>query len=175
MQPNRNLAQWAAIQNRIAAPDNRLVLVGMVLVVAYTGMAMAGWRWLWLAGVQENELYKQLTGLALVLLFIAQWRLTVARTRGTTPHPGRLLLLHRNWGVLAPLLLFLHASSFGHAYVQVMCLAFLALLALGLLQRSVVRLNLSWLTTSWLVTHIALAAMLMLLVGYHAFNSFYYE
>jgi hypothetical protein len=175
MQISRNFSQQATGQNRTAIPDNQLALVGMILIVAYAGMAVAGWHWPWLVSLQEIELYKQLTGLAMVLLFAAQWRLMLVRAQGAPRRPGRMLLSHRNWGVLAPVLLYLHASGFGHAYVQFMCLAFLALLALGFMHRPINRLNQSWVMTTWLVTHIALAAMLMLLVGYHAFNSFYYE
>ena len=172
MQMNRDFVQQATGQNR---PDDRWALMGMLLIVAYAGLAIAGWHWSWLIILQEIELYKQFTGLALVLLFVAQWRLMVVRVRATPGRPGRMLTSHRNWGVLAPLLLFFHASDFGHAYVQLMCLVFLVLLSLGFLHRPIYRLKQSWLTTSWLVTHVALAAMLMLLVGYHTFNSFYYE
>ena len=172
MQMKREFAQQAIWQN---SPDDRWALVGLVLIVAYAGLAITGWHWSWLISLQEIELYKQLTGLTMVLLFIAQWRLMVARIRATTGRPVWLLQSHRNWGVLAPLLLFFHASDFGHAYVQLMSLAFLVLLSLEYLHRPIYRLNQSWLTTSWLVTHVALAAMLMLLVSYHTFNSFYYE
>jgi len=172
MHIDRDFAQQATWQNR---PEDRWALLGIVLIVAYVGLAIAGWHWSWLISLQEIELYKQFTGLTMVLLFVAQWRLMVARVRATPHRPVRMLQSHRNWGVLAPLLLFFHASDFGHAYVQLMCLAFLVLLSLGFLHRPIYRLNQSWLTTSWLVTHVALAAMLMLLVGYHAFNSFYYE
>ena len=175
MQGSQSFARQAMGQSRTAVPDSRLALVGMLLVVAYAGLAIAGWHWPWLVSLQEIELYKQLTGLAMVLLFAAQWRLMLVRAQGAPRRPGRMLLSHRNWGVLAPVLLYLHASGFGHAYVQLMCLAFLALLTLGFMHRPINRLNQSWLMTGWLVTHVALAAMLMLLVGYHAFNSFYYE
>jgi cytochrome b561 len=47
--------------------------------------------------------------------------------------------------------------------------------ALGLLQRPVARLNRNWLSAGWLVVHVGLAAMLVFLIAYHAFNAFYYE
>ncbi len=143
-------------------------------MAAFAAQALWGWRWEWLAGLQEDELYKQLTGLVLVLFFSWQWRLSVARMTVAVP-PSRLLAVHRDYGALAPLLLYLHAISFGHAYIKVMSLAFLGLVALGLLHGPIARLNRNWVNTGWLVTHIALATVLVFLIGYHAFNAFYYE
>lgn len=147
---------------------------GVLLMAAFVAQALWGWRWEWLAGLQEIELYKQLTGLALVLFFITQWRLSVARMGSASP-ATRLLALHQDQGALAPLLLYLHAISFGHAYIKVMSLAFLCLVALGLLHGPITRLKHTWINTGWLVTHIALATVLVFLIGYHAFNAFYYE
>ncbi|MCL4790704.1 MAG: hypothetical protein KJ040_01480 [Gammaproteobacteria bacterium] len=147
---------------------------GALLMAAFLAQALWGWRWEWLAGLQENELYKQLTGLALVLFFMMQWRLSVARMGSASP-ATRLLTLHRDQGALAPLLLYLHAIALGHAYIRVMSLAFLGLVTLGFLHGPITRLNRNWVNTGWLVTHVALAAVLVLLIGYHAFNAFYYE
>lgn len=150
------------------------LLTGTLLILAYLAQLISGWRWEWLAALQENELYKQLTGLALASFFLMQWRLSLARMSGMSP-ATRLLGSHQQYGALAPLLLYLHAISTGYAYIQVMSLAFLALVALGLLQQPLARVNRAPLNTVWLVTHVALAALLVLLIGYHAFNAFYYE
>jgi hypothetical protein len=164
-------------QRMTRAPDamSRWTLTGTVLLLTYAVLAIGDWRWSWLAGWQDIELYKQLTGGALVMLIVAQWRLTVARIEGTPRTANRLLIAHRYWGALAPLLLYLHADEFGHAYIRVMCLSFLGLISLGLLHQPLNRLNRPWVMTTWLVTHVALATMLIALIGYHAFNSFYYE
>jgi hypothetical protein len=153
----------------------RWTLVGMTLVAAYAALAISDWRLAWLSALQEIELYKQLTGLVLVILFAAQWRLTAVRMKGEPRLASRFLPSHRYWGALAPVWLYLHADDLGHAYIRAMCLAFLGLVCLGLLQQLVTRLHRSWLTSIWLVTHVALAAMLIPLIGFHAFNSFYYE
>ena len=150
------------------------LVTGTLLMAAFVAQTLWGWRWEWLAGLQENELYKQLTGLALVIFFMMQWRLSVARMGGTI-RAARLLTLHRGLGALAPLLLYLHAISFGYAYIRVMSISFLGLVALGLLQQPLARLNNSRLNTAWLVVHVTLATVLPFLIGYHAFNAFYYE
>lgn len=162
-------------QQRSVAPEASVgwTLIGMASVVTYAALATSDWRWLWLAALQEIELYKRLSGLALVLLIAAQWRLTTARIKGTSRRTD--LASHRYWGTLAPLLVYLHADELGHAYVRVMCLAFLGLISLGLLHKPISRLRRSSLTTTWLITHVALATMLVFLIGYHAFNSFYFE
>ena len=150
------------------------LLTGALLIAAYLAQLVFGWRWESLAALQANETWKQLTGLVLVLFFVMQWRLSVARMGSAAP-ATRLLTLHRDQGALAPLLLYLHAISFGYAYIQVMSVAFIGLVALGLLQQPLARLNSNRLNTAWLVVHVALAAALPLLIGYHAFNAFYYE
>jgi hypothetical protein len=161
-----------------AAPvrqDARWALAGAVLTSAYFAQVVWGWRWEWLALLQDIELYKQLSGLALVVLIAAQWQLSAARMLRRAGPGAALLAMHRQRGALAPILLYLHSISLGHAYVRVMSLVFLALLALGLLQRPLARLGRDWIGSAWLVAHVALATSLVLLVGYHAFNAFYYE
>ena len=147
---------------------------GALLIAAYVAQTIWGWRWEWLAALQVNELYQQLSGLVLVLFFLMQWRLSVARMGSASP-TTRLLTLHRDQGALGPLLLYLHAISFGHAYIRVMSISFLGLVALGLLQQPLARLNSNPVISAWLVIHVALAIVLPFFIGYHAFNAFYYE
>ncbi len=151
------------------------MLAGLALVMAFAVQEIWDWRFAWLSALQEGELYKRLTGLALVVFLAMQWRLSAARMSGATQPARRLLASHRNFGALAPLLFYVHAESLGHAYIKAMSLAFFALVSLGLLYRPTVGLKRRWLTASWLVVHVGLAAMLVFLVGYHAFNAFYYE
>lgn len=164
-----------AEQGAPAPRDARWVLAGVVLTGAYLAQVVWGWRWEWLAQLQAIELYKQLSGFALVMLFAAQWGLSVVRMAHGTRPGAALLAMHRHRGALAPVLLYLHAISLGHAYVRVMSLAFLALLGLGLLQRPLARLGRDSIGFAWLVAHVALASALVFLIGYHAFNAFYYE
>ena len=151
------------------------LLAGMFFVALYITQAIAGWNLGWLAALQEIELYKQFTGLALTLLFLMQWRLTLSRMEGATQNATRRLVTHRHWGAAAPLLLLIHANGFGYAYIRVLCFAFLGLISLGLLHQLVSRFKQPWVMTSWIVVHVALAAMLICLIGYHGFNSFYYS
>lgn len=150
------------------------LLTGALLIAAYLAQLVFAWRWESLAALQANETWKQLTGLVLVLFFVMQWRLSVARMGSAAP-ATRLLTLHRDQGALAPLLLYLHAISFGYAYIRAMSIAFLGLVALGLLQQPLARLNSNRLNTAWLVVHVTLATALPFFIGYHAFNAFYYE
>lgn len=159
----------------LARVDMPWLVAGALLMGAFAAQATLGWRWEWLSALQEIELYKQVTGFVLVLFFAMQWQLSLARMEGASSPGARPLAVHRDRGVLAPLLLYLHAISLGHAYVRVMSLSFLCLVALGLLQRPVARLNRNWLSAGWLVVHVGLAAMLVFLIAYHAFNAFYYE
>ena len=150
------------------------LMTGTLLIAAYIAQLIFSWRWEWLATLQEYELYKQLTGLALALFFLMQWRLSVVRMGSASP-ATRLVSGHRNYGAVVPLFLYLHAITIGYAYIRVMSVAFLGLVALGLLQQPLARLNRKQVNASWLVTHVALAAVLVFLIGYHAFNAFYYE
>lgn len=158
-----------------ARPATRWTMTGIVLLAAYAAQALGDWQSDWINSWQDIELYKQLTGAGLVVLFAAQWRLTATRTRGAVRRASRLLIPHQYWGATAPLWLYLHADDFGYGYIRAMSLGFLSLVLLGLLHESVTRLNRSWLTTTWLVTHIGLAAALIAVIGYHGFNAFYYE
>ena len=61
------------------------LMTGTLLIAAYIAQLIFGWRWEWLATLQEYELYKQLTGLALALFFLMQWRLSVVRMGSASP------------------------------------------------------------------------------------------
>lgn len=176
--PEQNTAGAAASadgQRPLARSDLPWLLAGALLMAAFVLQAGLQMRWEWLASLQENETYKQVTGLALALCFAMQWRLSLARMQSDYRPGPRMLAVHRDRGALAPVLLYLHAVGLGHAYIRVMSVAFLLLVALGLLQRPIARMNRPWLAAGWLVVHVALAAMLVFLIGYHAFNAFYYE
>lgn len=167
MNQERALRQQQAIR--------RWTLIGAVLTAGYILQAVAGWQWGLLVMLQERELYKQITGFMLVVLLAAQWRLSTARINGTPKRINQMLSSHRVWGACAPLLLYLHADEFGHAYIRVLSLSLTALLVLGLLYQPVIRCNRALLTSTWLLVHVALASLLVVLIGYHAFNAFYYE
>ena len=150
-------------------------IAGIILIAVYLVSATSNWQLPWLVALQEIELYKKITGLALALFFLLQWRLMTARLGGYRTKANQRLITHRNWGAIAPLLLILHTSSFGHAYIQLLCLAFFSLVSLGLSHPLITKVNRSALTTSWLIIHVALAATLIFLMAYHGFNAFYYE
>ena len=126
-----------------------------------------------LVKLQAQQLYKQLSGAALLMYFASQWMLSVARVR-RWPHASRsLFTLHQNLGVVGPALLYLHASKWGFGYLGILTGAMFANHALGIMRTGALLPR--WSIGIWTVLHIALSLALVALTSYHIWQAYYRE
>lgn len=149
--------------------------IGLILPAAFFVQTGFGWYWGWLAEQQTHELYKQVTGLLLVLFIGHQCWLSLQRTRGEPGAARHVLARHKRWGTIAPLLFYVHSVRLGHAYLFFLSLSFFTVFALGLLHQQLLNLQKKWLNQAWLIGHVALSTVLLTLIGYHVYVSFAYE
>lgn len=149
--------------------------IGLILILVFFVQTGLGWYWGWLAEQQTHELYKQMTGLLLVLFLSHQCWLSLQRTQCDPGAARRALTRHKCYGTLAPLLFYVHSVRLGHAYLLALSLTFFAVFTLGLFHQQLVNLEKKWLNQSWLIGHVALSTALLALVGYHVYVSFAYE
>jgi hypothetical protein len=149
--------------------------VGLTLLGGFFLQLAFGWHSRWLAEQQTHELYKQLSGLLLLLFICHQCWLSLQRTQGEPGTARHALAHHKRWGSVAPLLFYFHSISPGHAYLLVLSLSFFAVFTLGLLHQQLLRWQPKWLTQLWLIGHVALTMVLLILLGYHVYVAFVYE
>jgi hypothetical protein len=126
-----------------------------------------------LVKLQAEQLYKQLSGAALLVYFALQWTLSVARVRHWPRASRSLFTLHQNLGAFGPALLYLHASKWGFGYLGLLTGALFVNHALGIVRTG--SLLPRWSIGLWTVLHIALSVVTVALASYHAWQAFYRE
>jgi hypothetical protein len=148
---------------------------GLILLAMFLVQSFMGWKWPWLAELQTREAYKQLSGVALVLVFAHQWRLAALRAQGAAPAIGQAALAsHKLWGAMIPLFFYFHAQRWGYAYTALLSAVAFAICGTGLLREKVMRLRKPLLMDAWAIVHVVLSVSLILLVAYHAVISLRY-
>ena len=148
--------------------------IGLSLLGLFMLQYLYGLRWDWLAGLQLQELYKQLTGYLMFACLLFQWRLGLVRQRNPAGAGRALLRGHRYVGALAPLAFYFHSMSLGHAYQLILGGAFLMSCLVGLLHRHAMRSGHPIVMKAWLTVHILLAVLVSMLVPYHIYIVYLY-
>ena len=138
--------------------------LAVALLAAYVAQAAVGLEVPWLIRLQTVDAYKVATGCVLVSYLVVQW--------SAVPHRREL---HKLLGALAPLVLYAHASRFAFGYLTWLVAVYLGVGVVGLLHEPIVARRARRLFTWWFVIHLALAILLLVLVGYHVVIAIAYE
>lgn len=149
--------------------------LGLLLLAAFAVQDIAGLTWPWLAELQANHLYKQLSGLVLIAYLAHQWYCSLLRNRGFMQRALKLLNRHKFVGALAPVFFYAHAQHIGYAYLQVLSLVYFTIFLTGLFNVEITRIREHRFQNLWITVHVGLTTGLMFLVAYHIFISYYYQ
>jgi len=149
--------------------------LGLGLLSVFVVQEVYRWQWPWLAGWQTDPVYKQLSGLALIVFLSQQWQCSLLRNQGYTERGNARLPRHKWLGALAPLFFYTHAQHLGYAYLQALSWAFFVVVFTGLCNCEIIRIRQSWFRPLWLILHVGLATALLFLIGYHVVISYAYE
>ena len=140
----------------------------MVLLLAFWFQLLLP-EWPWLARLQADPTYKLVTGLIFCLYLTLMWLLFLFREIEVFIVAKQLFRWHEPAGFMGPLLFYLHADRLGHGYQLLLGLVFFANILLGLAYPLIHGLKSQRWHHVWLVLHIALAAVLPLLIGFHIY------
>lgn len=126
---------------------------------------------------QLDEDYKRWSGFFMLSFFIFQWIYPLKQIFGDIERLFVWQKIHKYSGVAAPVILYIHSSSLGYAYLFVLSAAYLANNALALCNRDVFyeQFKNKWVYKSWLSSHIILSIFVSLLMWYHLFSAFAYS
>jgi hypothetical protein len=149
--------------------------LGLLLLTAFALQEFGNFNWHWLAKLQTDDVYKQLSGFALVGYLVHQWRCSMLRNQGLIQKAARLLHQHKLLGALAPVFFYVHAQHIGYAYLQVLSLVYFAIFITGLCNVEITHIHNHWFHTIWITVHVGLATALVFLLGYHIFISYAYQ
>jgi len=152
------------------------VTVGYFFLVLYLAQEFADVRWVYLDDLQKDEIFKRWTGFALGLFMLGQWSLTIVRVvKRWNEYAFNFTQIHKWMGALSPLIFYVHAMRFGHAYLFFLAISFYSNLLLGLLNTEQLKVRANWYFQGWMIAHVAISMVLSLLMFYHAYIAFYYE
>lgn len=155
--------------------NNCYFYLGVFLLVAFFLQDILQLKWPLLVELQTNELYKQLSGLVLVLFIGSQWYLSVLRAEGKLQSAQRYYKRHRQLGALAPLFFYIHSHQIGYAYLFLLSSIYFGNVVLGLCNQQILGINKPWYAMGWMVTHVSLSVCLVLLASFHVYTSFNYS
>jgi hypothetical protein len=150
-------------------------LLGILLLCSYVIQDAWELRWQGLQQMQVDFVYKQVSGFVLLGFVLEQWRLFLLRSQQRMRTANKNLRLHRELGLVAPVLLYAHAMSSGHAYQLLLTACFLSSAFLGFVYPPAFGWRLKWLCNGWVVVHIVLSSALLLLIGVHVYVVYLYE
>ncbi len=150
------------------------LVVSWLMLGWYLFQYIAGIPEYWLSTLQQDLVYKQITGFILFCYLLSQWRI-VLRYRKSRIRAGERLKQHMKQGSIAPLLLYVHSIEMGVAYQFFLSSFFLLHCALGLMHRSVISSGFPVLRNVWLIFHIMFAILIMVLSLYHVYITYLYS
>ncbi|HED17710.1 MAG TPA: hypothetical protein ENI64_12970 [Gammaproteobacteria bacterium] len=162
-----------AVKQKILSRQTWL-LFSWLMLGWYLFQYAAGVPEFWLFALQQDMVYKQITGFILFSYLLSQWRI-VLRYRKSRVSAGERLKQHMQQGSIAPLLLYIHSIEMGVAYQFFLSSFFLLHCALGLVHRNVISSGISILRNVWLVFHIVFASLVMVLSLYHIYITYLYS
>ena len=149
--------------------------LGLLLLTAFALQEFGTVSWPWLAKLQADDVYKQLSGFALVGYLALQWRCSLLRNQGLMQKAARLLNQHKLLGALAPVFFYAHAQHIGYAYLQALSLIFFAIFITGLCNVEITGIRKQGFRKIWITVHVGLATGLVFLLVYHIFISYAYQ
>jgi hypothetical protein len=112
--------------------QRRLAGYGLLIAMAaFVVQALLGIKWPLFNRLQATAAYSALTGTALLVLLMLQWRLAYLRLRNGTAKSARAYGLHIAIGPAVLGMMWLHSTHLGYGLSMAVSLSFLGSLATG--------------------------------------------
>lgn len=152
-------------------------VVGLLLLIAYCLQDAFALKLAPLEQLQSDLNYKILSGLLLLIYILTQWRLPIVRWLKLD---NKALMekkhSHKYFGAIAPLMLYLHATNFGYAYLTVLSSVYLVNSLLGYCSGEfIANAYKKAYSFGWTVMHIGLSTSLLFLSVYHVYIALAYK
>lgn len=156
--------------------NNKPTIIGLVLLCLYIIQFVFKLEWHWLLNLQQDEIYKRWSGLALALLITFQWLLTLTGViKKLRKHALKMTASHKWLGALSPLFFYAHSMSMGYGYLLLLSYLFLSNAFLGYINLDVIKNKSDWIFKSWMIVHVACSIVITILMFLHIGFVFYYK
>jgi len=154
--------------------SNLHIYVGITLLVLFLIQASTDLRFEPLYQLQENFVYKQMSGIVFLSLLLNQWRLYINRSMKISGQMRQILYSHRFYGAISPMVLYLHAMELGYALQAALSVSYLLTVLSGLLTPYTWGIRHKVAINSWLIIHVLSAALAMGLLGFHIYVVYWF-
>nr|VFK45275.1 MAG: hypothetical protein BECKTC1821E_GA0114239_104515 [Candidatus Kentron sp. TC]VFK49288.1 MAG: hypothetical protein BECKTC1821D_GA0114238_10744 [Candidatus Kentron sp. TC]VFK55678.1 MAG: hypothetical protein BECKTC1821F_GA0114240_100777 [Candidatus Kentron sp. TC] len=151
----------------------KYAVFGFLSLLITAGWLGAGYQWEWLSRVQENDLYKQLSGVALLVIILQQWRFGLRRLADKSYTMG-FMDSHKLVGCILPIFILFHIRDLGIAYQRVLAIVILVNCLIGILNVEILRIGKPFFHNAWMASHIGLATIGLTLAFYHIYVVYLY-
>ena len=148
---------------------------GLLLLLAFIIQDEYGLKWSWLVEMQNDAVYRQISGIILVVFILHQWHLSLLRMQNKMAIAYHELKRHRWLGVYAPVFFYMHSHSFGYAYLFLLSTIYFSNFVVGLLHPIVCSFKKKTILDGWVTLHVGLSLFLTILISYHIFISYWYQ
>ncbi|WP_370476609.1 hypothetical protein [Tamlana flava] len=156
--------------------NNKSTLIGLALLSAFFLQFFLTLQWDWLFELQQDEMYKRWSGLALAIFIIFQWVLTLTRViKKFRKNAMSMQSIHKWLGAISPLLFYIHSMSLGYGYLLLLSYIFFSNTLLGYFNLDVVKSKSDALFKGWMVSHVALSIIVSIMLVFHVTMVFYYK
>ncbi|MBO9700812.1 MAG: hypothetical protein J7604_11430 [Sporocytophaga sp.] len=153
------------------------MLIGVICLMLYFIQHIADLRWSYLWELQQNETFKRLSGLGLMLFVCFQWVLAIVRVnkKVSSVSMKSIYKLHKWLGALSPIFFYIHSMKLGFAYLFFLSIVFFSNILLGFANSEIVKNQPKWFYNIWMITHVFLSLTISSLALYHIWIVFYFE
>lgn len=152
------------------------VIIGLTLLALYIAQEVFDWKIEIVEVWQHKESYRRWSGLALSLVILFQWTLSLVRSKEKWQELSLTFKSIHNWiGAFTPLLFYIHSSDVGFAYLFVLSITFLSNFVLGSFNLDIIKSKSQIVFQGWMILHVAASFFITFLTIYHIWIVFYYE
>ncbi|MCV9386313.1 hypothetical protein [Reichenbachiella ulvae] len=155
---------------------NLYLILGLLLFTLFVLQDVFEWRWEYLQQLQADQMYRRWSGLALSMVILFQWVLSIVRATPKWEEKSLLFYSIHNWmGALTPLLFYIHSMQLGFAYLFLLSITFFGNFLLGMFNLDLLKSKSQVVFQGWMILHVSMSLFISFITIYHIWIVFYYE
>lgn len=156
--------------------NNKTSFIGLLLLILYFLQYFLNLEWNWLLELQQDQMFRRWSGLAVAILIAFQWILTFTRViPRLRKHSMKMNTIHKWLGAISPLLFYVHSINLGYGYLLLLTYIFFANALLGYINLDVIKSTNETLFKGWMISHVTFSMIITILMFFHIAMVFYYK
>ena len=151
-------------------------LLGLILLILYFLQYFLKIEWNWLLNLQQGQMFRRWSGLALAILIAFQWVLTFTRViPKLRKYSVKMNTIHKWIGAISPIVFYIHSINLGYGYLLLLTYIFFANALMGYINLDVIKSTNETLFKGWMIFHVAFSMIITIVMFFHIAMVFYYK